>query len=35
MQGRVMAFEMVHLSNLMWNIRELMHFVLFVWTYQD
>lgn len=28
MQGRVMVFEMVHLFNLMWNIRELMHSVL-------
>lgn len=35
MQGRVMAFEIVHLFNLMWNIRKLMYSVLYVWSYKD
>lgn len=35
MQGRVMAFETVHLFNLMWNIRELMYSVLYIWAYKD
>lgn len=35
MQGRVMAFEIVHLFILMWNIRELMYSVLYVWSYKN
>lgn len=35
MQGRVMAFKIVHLFNLMWNIRELMYSVLYAWPYKD
>lgn len=35
MQGRVMAFKIVHLFNLMWNIRELTPSALYVWSYKD